>query len=136
MDVLNDESARFNGCNGGSSFDDDCDEQNVCNDETNMQQDCINTDERETVKAPASFYEKIIVEHESVDQILSHVEDLILKIVDEERLVGHFQRKIVKVRVRVPGNNELQLVLVAHIQSTNTQINLPIPIVTYQATNN
>jgi hypothetical protein len=133
MDVSNDESARFNGCNGGTSFD-ECSEQNVCNDETNMQQDCINQDERETAKAPASFYEKIVVEHESVEQILSHDEDLILKIVDDERLVGHFQRKIVKVRVRVPGNNELQLVLVAHLQLTDTHINLPI--LTYQATNN
>ena len=61
MDVSNDESAKFNGCNGGSSFDDVRDEQNVCNNETNSQEDCIKQDERETVRAPASFYDKIIL---------------------------------------------------------------------------
>jgi hypothetical protein len=105
MDVSNDESTQFNGCNGGNSFDDDCNEQDINEDET-TKKDCVKQDVRETVKAPASFNEKIIVEHESVEQILSHDEDLILKIVDDERLVGHFQRKIVKVRVRIPGNND------------------------------
>jgi hypothetical protein len=135
MDTLNDESAQFNGCNGGNSFN-DCSEHNVCNDEI-TKHDCNDNDLHVCEMNPSSSsakHEKIIVEHESVEQILSHDEDLILKIVDDERLVGHFQRKIIKVRVRVPGNNELQLVLVVHLQATNTHINLPI--LTYQATNN